>query len=52
MTRQFSRVLAILGVSALATLSLQAAETYNIDMITQIVTIGARDDRKMSVCPA
>lgn len=23
-----------------------------IDMITQIVTIGARDDRKMSVCPA
>ena len=31
MTRQFSRVLAIIGVSALATLSLQAAETYNID---------------------
>lgn len=31
MTKNLSRVLAILGVSALATLSLQAADTYNID---------------------
>jgi polyisoprenoid-binding protein YceI len=31
MTKKFSRVLALLGVSALATLSLHAADTYEID---------------------